>query len=426
MAAEGPSSKKRKVLQPTIKCFMNSKQSGAGESETTPEGKPMMGRSRASARTKTNGVLKDQPPINLFMSSDKKGKPAQNENVDASEDPSPSEEVPKAPSSTSPEKKGPMPEVSSSQSGSTQPEASKADLAGKLDIKLSPEIIIFMKSVCLRQQNSRIQADMTLLQMMMDFNPQLRESDKPLVWIRMQRSLTQMAVKVKEEMDELHRQRVAAHAQAQAQAHAQAQLRAQQEAAYAAQVQAQQRAAFAAANAQRQHFAEQLKRQQADMARQRTQMARNRELQEQNYNKQLYNAVHRASSLTNIQPEPEANNRVSPQPQQAMSDEQWDNLRQSILQQISLNDKEAATLVKFIYKNFPPKGKIRINDEAIAQIPQLQRKFDPDSKKKLKMILLKVIQDYHPDKVNEEHGEKWKTVSEDIVKRVTKYYENLK
>ena len=42
------------------------------------------------------------------------------------------------------------------------------------------------------------------------------------------------------------------------------------------------------------------------------------------------------------------------------------------------------------------------------------------------MILLKVIQDYHPDKVNEEHGEKWKTVSEDIVKRVTKYYENLK
>ena len=78
----------------------------------------------------------------------------------------------------------------------------------------------------------------------------------------MQRSLTQMAVKVKEEMDELHRQRVAAHAQAQAQAHAQAQLRAQQEAAYAAQVQAQQRAAFAAANAQRQHFAEQLKRQQ--------------------------------------------------------------------------------------------------------------------------------------------------------------------
>ena len=63
MASEGPSSKKRKVLQPTIKCFMNSKQSGAGESETTPEGKPMMGRSRASARTKTNGVLKDQPPV---------------------------------------------------------------------------------------------------------------------------------------------------------------------------------------------------------------------------------------------------------------------------------------------------------------------------------------------------------------------------
>ena len=161
------------------------------------------------------------------------------------------------------------------------------------------------------------------------------------------------------------------------------------------------------------------------MARQRDQMVRNRELQEQNYNKQLYNAVHRASSLTNIKTDPE-DNRLTPQPQQAISEEQWDNLRQSILQQIGLNDKDAATLVKFIYKNFPPKGKIRINDEAIAQIPLLQRKFDPDSKKKLKMFLLKVIQDYHPDKVNEEHGEKWKTISEDIVKRVTKYYENLK
>ena len=109
-----------------------------------------------------------------------------------------------------------------------------------------------------------------------------------------------------------------------------------------------------------------------------------------------------------------------------MSDAQWDSLRQSILNQIGQNDKDAGTLVRFIYKNFPPKGKIRIGDDAISQIMQLQRKYDQDSKKKLKMFLLKVIQDYHPDKVHEELGVKWKTISEDIVKRVTKYYESLK
>ena len=161
------------------------------------------------------------------------------------------------------------------------------------------------------------------------------------------------------------------------------------------------------------------------MARHREQMARDRELREQNYNKQLYNAVHRASSLTNLKSEPE-NSRQSPQLPQAINEEQWERLRQSILQQIGHSDKDAASLVKFIYQNFPPKGKIRISDESIIQMPLLQRKNDPDSKKKLKMLLLKVIQDYHPDKVNEEHGEKWKTISEDIVKRVNKYHENLK
>lgn len=400
---------------------MNSMSSAAGEGETSFEGKPAMGRSRSGARTKlSNGFSSDQPPINLFMNSEKNGKGEQKENDDEDAQCA-TKDIPKTSSSATPETKESPPRVS--ENGTEQPSKSQAEQAAKLDIKLSPEIILFMKSVCLRHPNSRTQADMTLLKMIVDFNPQLRESDKPLIWFRMQKSLTQMAVKVQEEMAELQRQREAAAA---AQAAAQAAATAQAAAASAAAVAAQ-RAAFAAANAQRQQFFEQFKRQQAEMARHREQMARDREMREQNYNKQLYNAVHRASSLTNLRPEPDAN-RQSPQPQsrQILSGEQWDNLRQSILQQIGLNDKDAPTLVRFIYRNFPPKGKIRINEEAIAQMPQLQRKFDPDSKKKLKMMLLKVIQDYHPDKVNEEHGEKWKTISEDIVKRVNKYHDALK
>ena len=174
---------------------------------------------------------------------------------------------------------------------------------------------------------------------------------------------------------------------------------------------------------------------QAEVARRREQMARERELRERNYNQQLYNAVHNVSSSASQsspqQQQPrEQQQQQSPlqlqQQQQPMSDAQWDSLRQSILNQIGQNDKDAGTLVRFIYKNFPPKGKIRIGDDAISQIMQLQRKYDQDSKKKLKMFLLKVIQDYHPDKVHEELGVKWKTISEDIVKRVTKYYESLK
>ena len=70
MAAEGPSSKKRKVLQPTIKCFMNSRSSAAGEGETSFEGKPVMGRSRSGARTKlSNGLSSDQPPVSIHQQS---------------------------------------------------------------------------------------------------------------------------------------------------------------------------------------------------------------------------------------------------------------------------------------------------------------------------------------------------------------------
>ena len=172
---------------------------------------------------------------------------------------------------------------------------------------------------------------------------------------------------------------------------------------------------------------ERLERQRRDQER-RENERRERERREQMFNQQLYDTVHSVSSATNLvsnaQQQESSPNRAE---QQTMTEAQWDNLRQTVLRQIGINDKDAATLVRFIYKNFPPKGKIRVTDEAIDQMAQLQlRSHEPDSKKKLKMLLLKVIQDYHPDKVNEELGDKWKTISEEIAKRVTKYYEGLK
>ena len=173
-----------------------------------------------------------------------------------------------------------------------------------------------------------------------------------------------------------------------------------------------------------------MQRQFAQRAREREKRERERlerEIRERNYNQQLYNQVHSVSSATNQQQQSQPG-APSPSRQQGRPNAagEWEVLRQTVLRQISVNDKDSASLVKYIYSNFPPKGKIRITQESIAQIGQLQRSVDPNSRKKLKMFLLKVIQDYHPDKVDEELGEKWKTISEDIVKRVTRYYEALK
>ena len=169
-----------------------------------------------------------------------------------------------------------------------------------------------------------------------------------------------------------------------------------------------------------------MQRQSAQRAREREKRERERlerEIRERNYNQQLYNQVHSVSSATNQQQQSQPG---APSPSRPNAAGEWEVLRQTVLRQISVNDKDSASLVKYIYSNFPPKGKIRITQESIAQIGQLQRSVDPNSRKKLKMFLLKVIQDYHPDKVDEELGEKWKTISEDIVKRVTRYYEALK
>ena len=62
----------------------------------------------------------------------------------------------------------------------------------------------------------------------------------------------------------------------------------------------------------------------------------------------------------------------------------------------------------------------------MAKFRMLIKEKSPDAKKKVKHLLLKVIQDYHPDKVADDHGEQWKLVSEEISKRLNKYFGELK
>ena len=66
-------------------------------------------------------------------------------------------------------------------------------------------------------------------------------------------------------------------------------------------------------------------------------------------------------------------------------------------QEINRNDQNAGALLRFVYTYYPPKGKIRFGDDEMKKFFEMQHK--PDQRKKVKHLLLKVIQDYHPDKV---------------------------
>ena len=68
-----------------------------------------------------------------------------------------------------------------------------------------------------------------------------------------------------------------------------------------------------------------------------------------------------------------------------------------LLQEINRNDQNAGALLRFVYTYYPPKGKIRFGDDEMKKFFEMQHK--PDQRKKVKHLLLKVIQDYHPDKV---------------------------
>ena len=76
------------------------------------------------------------------MTSEKKGEGEQNEN-DEEDAQCATKDIPKTSSSATPEAKESPPRVS--ENGTEQPSKTQAEQAAKLDIKLSPEIILFMK-----------------------------------------------------------------------------------------------------------------------------------------------------------------------------------------------------------------------------------------------------------------------------------------
>ena len=78
--------------------------------------------------------------------------------------------------------------------------------------------------------------------------------------------------------------------------------------------------------------------------------------------------------------------------------------------------KSHEDVLKFVYKKFPPKDKLKK-----LNLP------NPVSHEKMKKCLQKAVCHYHPDNVDgEKHGKKWKVLSEEICKVLTQRYEQMK
>ena len=94
------------------------------------------------------------------------------------------------------------------------------------------------------------------------------------------------------------------------------------------------------------------------------------------------------------------------------------------LEDIKKNNTSAIALIKHVYSNYPPKSANweKPSDEEMKKWETLQL-----GTKEYKKLLVKALAIFHPDKVNDdEHGIKWKVLSEEITKMITNYYENTK
>ncbi|KAL5007138.1 hypothetical protein ScPMuIL_015944 [Solemya velum] len=72
--------------------------------------------------------------------------------------------------------------------------------------------------------------------------------------------------------------------------------------------------------------------------------------------------------------------------------------------------------LKFVYKEFPPKNKKHF----LGEIPKV---LEREERKKM---LQKSVVHYHPDRAKAEDGKKWKALTEEITKRLTRRYECMK
>lgn len=80
-----------------------------------------------------------------------------------------------------------------------------------------------------------------------------------------------------------------------------------------------------------------------------------------------------------------------------------------------------------MYKTYPPKHG-NWEKPKDAEIKKWKEMVDiPDKIGDVGKVLRAALASYHPDKIDEEeHGEKWKTLSEEIYKLLSAHYESTK
>ncbi|XP_031557583.1 uncharacterized protein LOC116294175 [Actinia tenebrosa] len=92
------------------------------------------------------------------------------------------------------------------------------------------------------------------------------------------------------------------------------------------------------------------------------------------------------------------------------------------LEDLKKNNTGKSEISIHVYNTYPPKNPkwVKPSEEDMAKWAKMEMK-------ELKKVLLKGINAYHPDKIDaEEHGEKWKTLCEEITKLLTAHYEFTK
>ncbi|KAK3715935.1 hypothetical protein QZH41_005274 [Actinostola sp. cb2023] len=107
-------------------------------------------------------------------------------------------------------------------------------------------------------------------------------------------------------------------------------------------------------------------------------------------------------------------------------DKKLEELKEEIAD-LKLHNKGKTSFLAYVYKTFPPKNPKfkKPEDDEMKKWEKIEN--DPSKAKELGKILLKGLTAYHPDKVDtEKHGEKWKTLSEEITKMLTAHYETTK
>ncbi|XP_020917560.1 uncharacterized protein LOC110254854 [Exaiptasia diaphana] len=97
------------------------------------------------------------------------------------------------------------------------------------------------------------------------------------------------------------------------------------------------------------------------------------------------------------------------------------------MQNLQKNNTGKIAFLIYVYKSFPPTHPKweKPTDEEIGSWKGIDS--DSDKMEKVEALFKKAITYYHPDRISvEEHGEKWKTLCEEITKLLSAHYETIK